>query len=69
MQTYTYEHIIEKIGVLTLKNLPFNVGDKVEIVIIPESKNKQNNQEYPFWGIPIDYINPTDPVHVKTLNV
>lgn len=53
---------MEKHGVLTLKNLPFNVGEKVEVIIIPRSKIKTDTNRYPFWGKPITYLNPTDPV-------
>jgi len=62
METYAYEITIGKSGVLTLENLPFSVGEKVEVIIIPRSKIRQNEKRYPFWGKPITYINPTDPV-------
>lgn len=62
MKVYAYEHTMEKHGVLTLKNLPFNVGEKVEVIIIPRSKIKTDKNRYPFWGKPITYLNPTDPV-------
>ena len=62
MQAYAYELTMDKSGVLTLKNLPFNVGEKIEVIIIPRSKTKHDNNRYPFWGKPITYLNPTDPV-------
>ncbi len=62
MQVYTYELTMDKNGVLTLKNLPINVGEKVEVIIIPRSKLKSEKERYPFWGKPITYLNPTDPV-------
>ena len=62
MQAYAYELTMGKSRVLTLKNLPFNVGEKIEVIIIPRSKPKHDKKRYPFLGKPITYFNPTDPV-------
>lgn len=62
MQAYAYEFTMEKKGTLTLNNLPFNAGEKIEVIIIPRSRGQFNEKRYPFWGKPITYINPTDPV-------
>lgn len=61
MQVYAYEFIVGKNGELTLKNLPFKAGEKIEVIIIPRSERKIKNC-YPFWGKPITYHHPTDPV-------
>lgn len=62
MQAYAYELTMDKDGVLTLKDLPFTVGEQVEVIIIPRSKPKRNQSRYPFWGKPITYLNPVEPV-------
>ncbi len=62
MKVYAYEYIIGKDGELSLKNLPFNVGEKIEVIIISRSKFEAEKKRYPFWGKPITYLNPTDPV-------
>ena len=62
MQAYTYERKIVKSGALSLKNLPFKVGETIEVIIIPRSKPKSDKKRYPFWGEPITYLSPTDPV-------
>lgn len=62
MQVYAYEFTIGKKGTLTLKNLPFNIGEKVDVIIIPRSSRQAEENRYPFWGKPITYINPTDSV-------
>lgn len=61
MKVYAIEHTIEESGALTIKNLPFNAGEKIEVIIIPRSKFKTDKKKYPFWGKPIKYPNPTDP--------
>lgn len=62
MKTYTYELTMEKKGTLTLENLPFNIGDKIEVIIIPHLDRQPNENRYPFWGKPLTYLNPTEPV-------
>jgi hypothetical protein len=62
MQVYAYELTMEKRGTLTLKNLPFNAGEKVEVIIIPRQTHEPDKERYPFWDKPITYLNPTDPV-------
>ncbi len=62
MQAYTYNLTMGESGVLTLKNLPFDVGERIEVVIISRSESKPDKRQYPFWGEPITYLNPTDPV-------
>lgn len=62
MQVYAYELTIKKKGMITLKDLPLNAGQQVEVIIIPRSKRSPEEKRYPFWGKPIDYPNPTDPV-------
>lgn len=62
MQVYAYEFTIGTKGVLTLKDLPFNVGEKIEVIIIPRTQRQHDEQRYPFWGKPITYMNPVDPV-------
>ncbi len=62
MQVYAYKLIMKKKGTLTLKDLPINAGEKIEVIIIPRSSRQLNEKRYPFWGKPITYLNPTDPV-------
>ncbi len=62
MKVFAYEHTIREDGILSLKNLPFSVGEKIEVVIIPRSKSKAKDKRYPFWGEPITYLNPTEPI-------
>ncbi len=62
MQVYAYKLTMKKKGTLTLKDLPINAGEKVEVIIIPRSSRHLDKKQYPFWGKPITYLNPTDPV-------
>lgn len=40
MKAYAYEHTMKENGMLTLKRLPFNIGERIEVIIIPRSKFK-----------------------------
>ena len=62
VQVYAYELTIGTKGTLTLKDLPFSVGEEIEVIIIPRSRRLVSEERYPFWGKPIMYLNPTDPV-------
>ncbi len=62
MQVYAYKSTMGKKGTLTLKNLPINAGEEIEVIIIPRSSRQSDEKHYPFWGKPITYLNPTEPV-------
>lgn len=69
MRVYTYELIVKKKGTLILKNLPFNVGERIEVIILPHSRCQPDENRYPYWGEPITYLNPTEPVAVEDWEV
>ena len=62
MQAYAYDLTMGKSGVLVLKNLPFSVGEEVEVIVIPRPKSKSDRKYYPFRGKALTYIDPVDPV-------
>lgn len=68
-QVYSCEHTIKENGALTINNLPFNSGETIKVIIIPRPKYKTENKRYPFWGKPITYLNPTEPVVVDDWEV
>lgn len=62
MQAYAYKLTLKKKGIITLKNVPINAGEEIEVIIIPRPNRHLDEKRYPFWGKPITYLNPTDPV-------
>ncbi len=62
MQVYAYELTVGQKGTVTLTNLPFNVGEQLEVIVISRPNRQSKEKKYPFWGKPITYINPTEPV-------
>lgn len=60
MKAYFREHTMKEDGALTLKKLPFDFGEKIELIIIPRSKRNSQEKWYPFWGKPITYPDRSD---------
>lgn len=62
MQAYVYELTMPKDRVLTLDNLPFTVGEQIEVVLIRRSQPGKEQNRHPFWGQPYTYLDPTAPI-------
>ncbi len=57
METLRVEKIIQSNGTIVLENLPFDEGEKVEIIILKSNAEKENRL-YPLRGTPYKYENP-----------
>jgi hypothetical protein len=62
MQAYRVKATIQKDGKLMVSNLPLQAGEAVEVIILVQSSVVQRQNRYPLRGMPITYINPTEPV-------
>lgn len=58
MQIYRSETTISKDGSLSIKDLPFRSGDKVEVIVRQQYRKQKLNGRYPLRGKPITYIEP-----------
>lgn len=47
---------------LTLENLPFHSGERVEVIILSQTHTNSGQNRYPLRGTDIQYIDPTEPV-------
>ena len=63
MQAYRLEMALQQNGILVLNNLPLQADTTVEVIILvkPSSLPHLPNR-YPLRGLPITYVNPTEPV-------
>lgn len=65
MQAYRVETTVEPDGSLTVRDLPFVKGEKVEVIVLPSiPKVVQQPDEaklYPLRGLPIVYHDPFEP--------
>lgn len=62
MNTIELETTIDQDGMITLRDLPFHVGDRVFIVINKLIELKTKYPPYSLRGTTYRYDNPTDPV-------
>lgn len=62
MQAYRIETILQQDGALTLRHLPFQAGEPVEIIILARSSEAETSNRYPLRGTSIEYSDPTEPV-------
>ena len=62
MNAHRVETVISQDGTLILKDLPFQVGELVEVIILQHSSIRSEKDRYPLRGMPIKYLNPTEPV-------
>ena len=62
MQTYRVETTILRDGMLIIKGLPFQAGDKVEVVVRAHRDKRKRNGRYPLRGKPIRYADPFESV-------
>lgn len=62
MQAYRVETIITEDKVLTLRSLPFEVGEQVEVIVLAKTPQPDTTKQYPLRGLPVTYIDPFTPV-------
>ena len=62
MNTYRLETTISKDGTISIKNLPFAAGDRVEVLVRSREYGQKYQKQYPLRGQPIRYIKPLDSV-------
>ena len=58
MKTYRVETTVSNDGTLTLEQLPFQVGDKVEVIVRSCEGRQEPSERYPLRGQPIRYTDP-----------
>lgn len=61
MQAHRIETVIQPNGTLTLENLPFDAGKKVEIIVLEIEPKRENSDLYPLRGTPYKYDEPFKP--------
>jgi hypothetical protein len=62
MDEYRVETVVLEDQTLTLRDLPFQPGDAVEVIVLPRPVPSAERSGYPLQGTPIRYERPTDPV-------
>jgi len=47
---------------ISINDIPFTIGDKVEVLIRKQEPEKSNQNRYPLMGSPVRYIKPFESV-------
>jgi hypothetical protein len=62
MTIYRVEVTVSDEGTLLINNLPFQAGDKVEVVVRSHKPKVAKTNRYPLRGAPIQYLDPFESV-------
>ena len=68
MNSHRTETIVNQDGTLTLRDLPFEPGAAVEVVVREQASRPNDKDCYPLRGKLLRYDNPTDPVAEEDWN-
>ena len=77
MNAHHLETVLTENGTLTLRDLPFQAGDAVEVIILERHKlqpseaptSPSDSNPYPLRGTVIRYDDPTEPVALEDWEV
>ena len=61
MESYRIETTMPSNGQLTLKDLPFQAGELVEVIVLALPGTKSSPDRYPLRGSVIKFDNPFEP--------
>ena len=62
MKAYRVEKQVAANGELKLNDLPFQVGEEVEVIILSRERSNASIQPSDLHGKVIEYVDPTEPV-------
>lgn len=58
MKTYRISAIVEEDGTVTIENLPFHSGEKLDVVLCSRDGDEDLTEAYPLRGEVVRYQNP-----------
>ena len=61
MNAHRVETVISQDRRVTLEDLPIQVGELAEVIILQCVSKRREKDRYPLRSTPIKYINPTEP--------
>jgi hypothetical protein len=61
MRAYRIETVLDERGRIALNDLPFDVGERVEVIVLSTDTIEKANA-YPLRGLPYRYDDPFGPV-------
>ncbi len=61
MEAVRIETTVQPNRRIVVEDLPFDEGDKVEIIILEAKAEKEDGDRYPLRGTPYSYVDPFSP--------
>jgi hypothetical protein len=68
MEAYRTEATISHNGILTIRGVPFQAGDRVEVIVLAQLGTRQRGKRYALRGKPVRYAAPFDSVAEQDWN-
>lgn len=62
MNAHCIETTVDSDGTVVLKDLPFQPGDRVEVIVIERPLSDNGQHRYTLRGLPLQYDAPFEPV-------
>ena len=62
MQAHRIETVVQKDGSLIVKDLPFDSGEVVEVIILSQRSTEKESKAYPLRNSKVVYHDPFKPV-------
>lgn len=62
LQAHRIETTLTQNGTLTLDHLPFQAGEAVEVIVLPNNHLTLPQDRYSLRGTPVEYLEPMEPV-------
>lgn len=62
LQAHRIETTLTENGTLTLDHLPFQAGETVEVIVLPNALMPPPQDRYSLRGTPVQYQEPLEPV-------
>ncbi len=69
LQAHRIETTLTQSGTLTLDHLPFQAGQTVEVIVLPNTPSTPLQPSYSLRGTPVQYQEPMEPVAVQDWDV
>ena len=64
MEAYRTDAVVRKDGTVTIGNLPFREGQKVEVILLQRDRVRNGGTSYALRGEPVEYLDPFEGVAV-----
>lgn len=62
LQAHRIETTLTQYGTLTLDHLPFQAGETVEVIVLPNARLAPSHNPYSLRGTSVQYLDPMEPV-------